>query len=67
MPWASGEETGQPLAERPSEPNPAAVKKKKKVSVTTNNLATFITEYIDLIGCPFLFYPIGATIGLVEE
>jgi hypothetical protein len=53
MPWASGEETGQPLAGTSSEPNPAPADKQKIESVKINSRATVIAEDIDRIGCSF--------------
>ena len=54
IPWASGEETGQPLAGVSSAPNPAPADKKKIESVNIHNRATGIAEDVDRIGCPFL-------------
>ena len=53
MPWASGEEAGQPRAGTSSEPNPAPVNMQKIESVKINSRATGIAEDVDRIGCSF--------------
>jgi hypothetical protein len=59
MPWASGEETGQPRAGIPSEPNPAIVDKKKIESIKINSRATGIAEDVDRIAYSFPLFREG--------
>jgi hypothetical protein len=53
IPWASGEETGQPKAGTSSEPNPTPVDKHKIESMKINSRAAGIAGKVDRIARTF--------------